>query len=79
MFKLKNITVTGHIVTMLVLINCQEDEAYSLTLDVSEEQFGLVETSLPDVDFCSCIGKIVSTLREYKGKELPTELTVAWY
>ena len=78
MFKLKDITITGHTATMLVLINCQEDRAYKLALDMSGERFSVVETELPD-DLISYAGQVAATLREYKGKEIPTELTVAWY
>lgn len=64
---------------MLVLINCQEDKAYKLTLDTSGERVSVIDTELPYDDFISFIGKIVSTLREYKNVELPSEITTAWY
>lgn len=78
MFKLKNISTNGSLVTMLILINCSEDRAYSLTIDIGGKKYYVVETTLPDEDL-SYAGNVISTLRKYKGKELPTQLTVAWY
>lgn len=78
MFRLEDISVTGSVVSMFVLINCQESKKYRLTLDTSGERVSIIETELPD-DLISYVGKIEAKLRDFKGKKLPTELTVAWY
>lgn len=78
MFKMKNITKNGSVVSMLVLINCREDKAYSLTLETSGERVSIIETELPDEEL-SLVGKIECFLRDYNGNELPSEKTIAWY
>lgn len=78
MLKLKDITVTGDIATMRVLINCREDKSYRLTLDMGGERFSVIETELPD-DLLSYASQAMVILREYKDKDIPSSLTTAWY
>lgn len=77
MLKLKNITIAGNIISMLVLIECDENRAYALSVDADSEWYSVVKSDIPADDrIYERQAKVA--LREYRGKTIPNEIVSAW-
>lgn len=77
MLKLKDITIAGNIISMLVLIECDENRAYALSVDTDTEWYSVVKSDIPADDrIYERQAKVA--LREYRGKTIPDEIVSAW-
>lgn len=77
MLKLKDITIAGNIISMLVLIECDENRAYALSVDTDTEWYSVVKSDIPADDrIYERQAKVA--LREYRGKTIPNEIVSAW-
>ena len=77
MLKLKNITIAGNIISMLVLIECDENRAYALSVDTDTEWYSVVKSDIP-ADDRIYERQAKAALREYRGKTIPDEIVSAW-
>ena len=77
MLKLKNITITGNIISALVLIECDENRAYEMSVDANTEWYSVVKSDIP-ADDRIYERQAKSALRQYRGKKIPDEIVSAW-
>lgn len=77
MLKLKDITVEGNIISMLVLIECDESRAYKLSVDMNTERFSVVKSEIPE-DYRIYERQAKTALRQYRGKDIPDMIVSAW-
>lgn len=77
MLKLKNITIEGNIISALVLIECDENRAYELSVDANTEWYSVVKSDIPTDDRIY-ERQAKTALRQYRGKAIPNEIVSAW-
>ena len=77
MLKLKNFTFDGNILTMTVLIEGDENRAYSLSVNTDTEFYSVVNSDIPQ-EYKIYERQAKTALRKYKDKELPDTITSMW-
>lgn len=78
MLKLRDFILDGNILSMTVLIEGKEEQAYRMSVDVTTEYFTVVSSEVPAgermYESQACMA-----LRNYRGRELPEVITSMWY
>lgn len=78
MLKLKNFTLSGKILSMVLLVEGDETKAYKLSVNIKTEFFDVVQSEVPE-KYKSYINQAQIALVKYRGKELPDVITSMWY
>ncbi len=78
MLKIRDFVLDGNILSMTVLIEGDEEQAYRMSVDVTTEYFDVVSSEFPANEIMyerqACMA-----LTRYRGKELPEVITSRWY
>lgn len=78
MLKLKDFILDGNVLSMTVLIEGDEEQAYRMSVDVTTEYFDVVSSEVPVYDIMY-ERQASMALINYRGKELPEVITSRWY
>lgn len=77
MLKIKNFVFNNDILSMIVLVEGDENRAYNLSVDINTEYLSVVESDIPQ-EYKIYERQAKTALRKYRGKELPDTITSAW-
>lgn len=78
MLKIRDFVLDGNILSMTVLIEGDEEQAYRMSVDVTTEYFDVVSSEFSDYERMY-ESQACMALTRYRGKELPEVITSMWY
>lgn len=77
MLRIIDFRLDGNILTVTVLVECDENRAYTLSVDMRSEYCLSVSCDIPD-EYRDYKRRAQQELSRYRGKQLPRMIELIW-